>query len=170
MTGVPKGPNQEGKRMSDYDEGNGSGGIISTIISILILAAIWPYLLAILAIYITYLAAIAAIEWMAQHPMTVVLIISGALTLYATIYYRLIPKVWKWLVAEIRKELKIKTQCTHGESRKVSDDLPDLSKRAFIPSTNLYCYWCTKKLGKQAFQRAGKYYCKECQSKQLTNP
>ena len=151
--------------MSDYDEGNGSGGIISTIITILILAAIWPYLLALLAIYIAYLAAIAAIEWMAQHPVTVVLIVMGALTLYVTIYYRLIPKAWQWLVAEMRKELKIKTQCTHGEPRKVSDDLPDLSKRAFIPSTNLYCYWCTKKLGINAWEKYGKYYCDECKEK-----
>ncbi|MEA9599656.1 hypothetical protein VC178_07115 [Polynucleobacter sp. AP-Sanab-80-C2] len=68
--------------MSDYDDGNndsgGSGGsIIGTIISILILAAIWPYLMAILGLYIAYLAVIAILEWMAQNPLTVVLFYWG---------------------------------------------------------------------------------------------
>ena len=156
--------------MSDYDDGNndsgGSGGsIIGTIISILILAAIWPYLMAILGLYIAYLAVIAILEWMAQNPLTVVFILLGIFCIYAIFHYRLIPKTWRWMIAL----LKPKAVEVHLSQYAVNSELPDLASRKFIPSTNLYCYWCTKKLGIQAWEKNGKYYCDECKARQLTN-
>ena len=148
--------------MSEYDDGNnGSGGIISTIISILILAAIWPYLMAIVGLYIAYLAAIAILEWIAQNPLTVVLILLGIFCIYAIFHYRLIPKAWRWMIAP----LKPKAVEVHISQYVVNSELPDLASRKFIPSTNLYCYWCTKKLGIQAFELEGKYYCDTCNTK-----
>ena len=49
--------------MSDYDDynSNNSGGIIGSIISALILIALWPYILALLGIYIAYLVAVAVL-------------------------------------------------------------------------------------------------------------
>jgi len=148
--------------MSEYDDGNnGSGGIISTIISILILAAIWPYLMAIVGLYIAYLAAIAILEWIAQNPLTVVFILLGIFCIYAIFHYRLIPKAWRWMIAP----LKPKAVEVHISQYVVNSELPDLASRKFIPSTNLYCYWCTKKLGIQAFELEGKYYCDTCNTK-----
>jgi len=152
--------------MSEYDDGNngsgGSGGsIISTIISILILAAIWPYLMAIVGLYIAYLVAIAILEWIAQNPLTVVLILLGIFCIYAIFHYRLIPKAWRWMIAP----LKPKAVEVHISQYVVNSELPDLASRKFIPSTNLYCYWCTKKLGIQAFELEGKYYCDTCNTK-----
>ena len=37
----------------------------------------------------------------------------------------------------------------------------------FIPSTNLYCYWCTRKLGLKAWEKQGHYYCEECRRKDI---
>ena len=148
--------------MSEYDDGNnGSGGIISTIISILILAAIWPYLMAIVGLYIAYLVAIAILEWIAQNPLTVVFILLGIFCIYAIFHYRLIPKAWRWMIAP----LKPKAVEVHISQYVVNSELPDLASRKFIPSTNLYCYWCTKKLGIQAFELEGKYYCDTCNTK-----
>jgi len=35
----------------------------------------------------------------------------------------------------------------------------------FVPTTNLYCYWCTAKLGIKAWERSGHYYCEKCYKK-----
>lgn len=35
----------------------------------------------------------------------------------------------------------------------------------FTPSTDLYCYWCTRKLGFKAWKKLGHYYCDECYKK-----
>lgn len=155
--------------MGDYDDysdcNNGSsgnsGGIFGTIISILILAAIWPYLLALIAIYIAYLAAIAVLDWMAQNPFTVVCILLGMASIYAVFHYRLIPKAWRALKQEFQAK-PIEIDLPQQEMEEVA---PPLAERKFIPSTNLYCYWCTKKLGIKAWEKNGKYYCDECSSK-----
>jgi hypothetical protein len=65
--------------------------------------------------------------------------------------------------------LKPKAVEVHLSQYAVNSELPDLASRKFIPSTNLYCYWCTKKLGIQAWEKNGKYYCDECKARQLTN-
>lgn len=80
---------------------NDSGGIIGTIISIFILAAIWPYLLAILVLYIAYVAFIAVLEWIVQNPITVFFILMSLVSIYAIIYYRALPRSWRWLVAQL---------------------------------------------------------------------
>lgn len=140
---------------------NDSGGIIGTIISILILAAIWPYLLAILGLYIAYIVVVAILEWMAQNPLIVASIILGALSAYAILCYRLIPKAWRWMKTRIQH----KTDEGYLSRGELTSVMPDLIERKFIPSTNLYCYWCTKKLGIDSWERGGKYYCKSCYEK-----
>ncbi|ANI99296.1 hypothetical protein A8O14_03805 [Polynucleobacter wuianus] len=145
--------------MGDYDDGNNSGGIIGTIISILILAAIWPYLLTIIGLCIAYMAAMAVLEWMAQNPFTVVLIVLGIAFFYAIFHYRLIPKAWRWMIEQLKPQAVELNLRQH-----------DLADRKFIPSTNLYCYWCTKKLGIKAWEKSGKYYCDDCHTKQLVDP
>jgi hypothetical protein len=131
---------------------NDSGGIIETIISVLILAAIWPYLLALLGIYIAYMVALAILAWITENWMLTTVCVAGILAIYFIFKYKLIGKAWKYVFAKAQpKPIEVEL-----------GDLPNLSERAFIPSTNLYCYWCTKKLGIQAFRVSDKYYCKEC--------
>lgn len=141
--------------MGDYDYGNsdsdGGGSIIGAIISILILAAIWPYLLAILGLYLAYMAAMAVLNWITQNPLIVICILVGLTFFYGVFHYRLIPKFGRWMIAKLRlKEAKVNLYQYR------------LSKRKFMPSTDLYCYWCTKKLGNKAQEKNGKFYCDEC--------
>ncbi|MBU3630528.1 hypothetical protein [Polynucleobacter sp. AP-Melu-500A-A1] len=142
---------------------NDSGGIIGSLISIFILIAIWPYLLALLGIYIAYLAVLAALEWISQNPLTVVLILLGVLCVYAIFHYRLLTKVWRWLIIQ----LKPKTADAHLYQEVIDAKTSALANRTFIPSTNLYCYWCTKKLGMKAWEKDGKYFCNNCKEKQM---
>jgi hypothetical protein len=160
--------------MGDYDDysdyrsspGGDSGGIIGSIISLLILAAIWPYLLALLGFYIAYLAAVAVLEWMAQNPLMVVSILLGIVALHAIYRLKLIRKAWRKLVNQFQP----KAVAVELSQDYLAEELPNLAERKFIPSTNLYCYWCTKKLGIKAWESNGKYYCDECNAKQLANP
>ena len=144
---------------------NDSGGIIGTIISLLILAVIWPYLLAAIALYVAYLAVLAFLEWISQNPGTVVCILLGIAAIYSVFHYRLIQKSW----AGLKKRLQVKPIEVHFPLLEGKESMPNLAERKFIPSTNLYCYWCTKKLGIKAWEKDGKYYCDECNSRQLTN-
>jgi hypothetical protein len=158
--------------MSDYDDygsssGTDSGGIIGSIISILILAAIWPYLLALLGLYIAYLAAVAVLEWVAQNPLIVASIVLGVIALYAIYHYRLIPKAWRRLVKQLQPKAVV-VELPQIQTQTLSE-MPNLAERKFIPSTNLYCYWCTKKLGIKAWEKNGKYYCDECNEKLSQN-
>ena len=133
-------------------DNNDSGGIIGTIISIVILVAIWPYLLALLGIYLAYLAVLAILAWIAENWLITAAFAMGVLSIYSIFRYQLIGKAWIYLFA--------KTQEKPTEVL-----LENFSERKFIPSTNLYCYWCTKKLGIQAWEKDGKYYCRSCSEK-----
>jgi hypothetical protein len=147
--------------MSDFDDRNNSGGIIGTIISITILAFIWPYLLAMLGLYIAYMAALAVLEWIAQNPLIVVSFLLGVCSVFAVFHYRLIPKTWRWMILQLQSRA---VEVNLGQSE-LNEAMPDLAERKFIPSTNLYCYWCTKKLGIKAWEKNDKYYCEECREK-----
>jgi hypothetical protein len=142
----------------NYDNSNSSGGIIGTIISILILAAIWPYLLALIGIFVAYLAVLAILEWIGQNPWLSAASALGLLSIWAIFYFRLIPKAWRWMVMQLTPN-PVEVNLAQSPNRNLN--------RKFIPSTNLYCYWCTKKLGLNAWEKDGKYYCDECKATQL---
>ena len=156
--------------MSDYDDysSNNSGGIIGSIISALILIALWPYILALLGIYIAYLVAVAVLGWIAEHWVLTGLYVAGALGVYAIFHYRLIPKAWKRALIYFRpKPISVVLSGMSVEENIVES--PNLAERKFITSTNLYCYWCTKKLGIKAWEKDDKYYCDECMDKVDSN-
>lgn len=144
---------------------NDSSGMIGSIISIFILIAIWPYLLAIIGLYIAYLIAIAVLEWMAANWILVTSCAIGLLAIYTIYRLRLIPKGIEML--------KRSWNPRPIEGLIDEPELIELSKleqpsRAFIPSSNLYCYWCTKKLGINAWEKEGRYYCSQCQEKMMS--
>ena len=149
--------------MSDYDDynSNNSGGIIGSIISALILIALWPYILALLGIYIAYLVAVAVLGWIAEHWVLTGLYVASALGVYAIFHYRLIPKAWKRALIYFRPK-PISVVLSGASVEENIAEPQNLAERKFIPSTNLYCYWCTKKLGIKAWEKNGKYYCDEC--------
>jgi hypothetical protein len=128
---------------------NDSGGIIGTIISILILAAIWPYLLALLGIYIAYIVALAILSWITENWLITLAIVVGVLSIYCIFRYKLIEKIWRYLFSK-------------NQEKPTKVLLEGLLERKFIPSTNLYCYWCAKKLGIDASEKDGKFYCSSC--------
>ena len=148
MTGALK---RQGDLMSDN---NDSGGFFGAIISALILVAIWPYLLALLGIYIAYMVALAVLAWIAENWILVTGLMCTLLGIYYIFRYGLISKAWKYLFS--------KTQ-----ARPIKLELVDRPERTWVPSTNLYCYWCTRKLGVQAWEKDGKYVCQECHDKGL---
>ena len=136
---------------------NDSGGIIGTIISVLILAAIWPYLLALLGIYIAYMVVLAILAWIAENWILTTGSIAGILAIYCIFKYKLIGKAWKYVFAKAQpRPIEV-----------TLDDLLGITERKFIPSTNLYCYWCTKKLGIRAWEMDGKYFCHDCHENKL---
>ena len=53
-----------------------------------------------------------------------------------------------------------------NEALVVSQALPTKSWKpinsSFVPSSNLYCYWCAKKLGLKSWESNGRYYCEGC--------
>jgi hypothetical protein len=138
---------------------NDSGGIIGAIISIFILAALWPYILALLGIYIAYILAIAVLEWIASNWPIVVMIVSSILGVYALIRYKLVQRIWGKIIPSFKKE-PVEITLEQG-----SNKAPNLGSRSFNPTTNLYCYWCTKKLGVKAWEQDGRYYCDNCRQK-----
>ena len=137
---------------------NDSGGIIGSIISIIILAVIWPYLLAIFGLYMAYLAVLAIFEWITQNPQIVVLALLGLIVVFSIFYSRLIPKTLNWIVSQ----LKLRGGEIRMSQNEITKDVSGLVSRKFIPSTNLYCYCCTKKLGIKAWAKDNKFYCDEC--------
>ena len=143
---------------------NDSGGIIGTIISVLILAAIWPYLLALLGIYIAYMVVLAILAWIAENWILIGLYVGGALGIYAIFYYRLITKAWKRTLMYFQPK-PVFISLSGASVQENEAEPPNLVERKFIPSTNLYCYWCTKKLGIKAWEKNSKYYCDECINK-----
>ena len=78
--------------MSDYDDyvSNNSGGIIGYIVSALILIALWPYILALLGIYIAYILAVAVLGWIAEHWIITGLYAASAYGIYAIFHHSLI--------------------------------------------------------------------------------
>ena len=134
---------------------NNSGGIFGAIISVFILVAIWPYLLALLGIYIAYMVALAILAWIAENWIMMAGLVCAVLAIYYIFRYSLIGKAWSYFFSQIQA---MPTQV----------ELNDLPQRGWIPSTNLYCYWCTRKLGIQAWKKDGKYVCQECHDKGLS--
>ena len=134
---------------------NNSGGIFGAIISAFILVAIWPYLLALLGIYIAYMVALAILAWIAENWILVAGWACGVLGIYVLFRYKLFSKAWRYIFSK-------------AEAKPSQVEINDLPERSWIPSTNLYCYWCTRKLGIQAWEKDGKYVCQECHCKGLS--
>jgi len=120
-----------------YENGSGGGGCLSALLTLLLL----PYIIAIYGYALLAIMVILIIEWLQEHIQTILLYGLPVLTAVVLIKTGLVSKLYQRVMA---KRLKV---------------------RVFTPSTNLYCYWCTRKLGLQSWERHGKYYCQDCYEK-----
>ena len=128
---------------------NNSSGIFGAIISAVILVVIWPYLLALLGIYIAYMVVLAILAWIAENWILVAGLVCGALGIYYFFRYKLVSKACRYVFFK-------------SQVKSIQVELSDTSQGIWTPSSSLYCYWCTKKLGLQNLERADKYYCQLC--------
>ena len=141
--------------MSDRD----SYGCLGSIISLLLLAFLWPYIIGAIGIFIGYLLLLEAISWVARNWLLVGSLITIILALFLAIYYKLLNPILA-RISGIRVKASFKAVDCSSDHQIAQKQLKGPS--IFMPSTNLYCYWCTKKLGLQSWERAGKYYCQSC--------
>jgi len=139
--------------MGDYDN---SSGCFGSIVSLLLLAFLWPYIIAVLTIYLAYLLFLEVIAWLALHWVLVSICLAAVLALYLAIRFKLVSHLSSWILTR-KVRASFEPAQLPASSRVLLGD-----ERIFTPSSDLYCYWCTKKLGLQSWERAGKYYCQDC--------
>ena len=155
MTGVFK---YQESIMSDEMEESSHDSLLGAIIKALILVAIWPYLLVLLGIFIAYLLGLVALAWIEKNWLFTLEFSVGVVVIYGLYRCHLIVKVWEFVFGKV--------QVTPTDNK--VENISNLSERKFIPSTNLYCYSCIKKLGIQSFEINHHFYCKDC-SKKITD-
>ena len=148
--------------MSDDD---GASGIIGGLLSLVLLVVLWPYLLAALGLFIAYLLLAELFAWVSSHYTITALWVGGVIGIYLIFRWHLIGRSISKISGWVRRS-QAEKQWTAVDVL-IKQPEPDLVIRQFIPSTNLYCYWCTKKLGKQSWEKEGKYYCQHCYEKCL---
>jgi len=148
--------------MSDDDS---SSGIIGSLISLVLLIVLWPYILAAIGIFIAYLLLVEMLSWVGAHLLLTISVMGLTLAIYLVFKCNLIGRVVSYLSREIRLHKERKGWTPVQELILQAD--PEILDRPFVPSTNLYCYWCTKKLGAQSWEKGGKYYCHHCYEKLL---
>lgn len=152
MTGVFK--CQESIMSDDMDE-NSPDSLLGAIIKALILVAIWPYLLVLLGIFIAYLLGLAALAWIKKNWLFTLEFSVGVAVIYGLYRCHLIVKVWEFVFGKV--------QVT--PTGNIVEEISDFPQRKFIPSSNLYCFLCIKKLGIQSFEINHQFYCKDCSIK-----
>jgi hypothetical protein len=141
-----------------YDNGSSSGGCLSGLITLLLL----PYIIIFYGYALLALMALMILEWIRENILTILLYVAPVVVLIVIIklgipraIYRAIKEVMNKAPQEVESDVQPNSAFTPS-----SDTL-----RSFTPSTNLYCYWCTRKLGLQSFKFKGRYYCQSCHEK-----
>ena len=141
-----------------YEDNSGSGGCLSPILTLLLL----PYILAFYGYMLLLLLAVAIFEWVKTNFLIILLYLAPIGLLYLVVRSGLFRQGLDWIKRGYKKsQYKVL-------ERKDLEVPQQESSRAFIPSSNLYCYWCTRKLGLKAWEKNGRYVCQECYEKGLS--
>jgi hypothetical protein len=148
--------------MSDDDR---SSGMIGSLISLVLLIVLWPYILAAFGLFIAYLLLAALLDWVGSHFLMTALWVAGVLGVYLIFKLHLIGRAIRWIANRFHR-CQVKKEWTAVDEL-IEEESTNPESRKFIPSTNLYCYWCTKKLGVKSWEKDGKYYCQSCYEKIL---
>ena len=135
-------------------------GCLGSILSLVLLVVLWPYIIAAIGIYIAFLILVEILAWIATNWIMVGVWLMFFLGIYLVLKYKLPSRAFA-RIAFKREKASFKTiDWPAAPQRAPEHSTKDPS--VFTPSTNLYCYWCTKKLGLQSWERSGKYYCQSC--------
>lgn len=141
-----------------YEDGSNSGGCLSAVVMFFFL----PYIIAFYGYMILALMVVWIIEWVGNNIFTIMLYGIPLVALIVVVKLGLISDLYQWIKV---KQSRSSYQLRDLQESNYSIDSPSEHPRVFTPSSNLYCYWCTRKLGFQSWERDGKYYCQDCYDK-----
>lgn len=138
-----------------YEDGSNSGGCISGLLTILLL----PYIIVFYGYALLAIIVLIVLEWIKENLFTILVYSIPLLLLVAILKFRLIGNLYKWIK---QKRLRASYLLREFQEPHLSQLDESGNPRTFMPSTNLYCYWCTRKLGLQSWEKNGKYFCQNC--------
>ena len=136
------------------DDEDDSSGLFGTILSLILLAILWPYILAAIGIFIAYLLFLELLNWISGHWVLTIVLVASLISIYLIIKLKLIQYALLWIWEKIKPN--------DQDELTINQEIITSTHQKFVSSTNLYCYLCTKKLGVQALELNGKYFCKKC--------
>ena len=140
------------------DDNSNSGGCLSSLITLLLL----PYIIIFYGYALLLLVALMILEWIKENILTILAYTTPVIALIVLIKLGIPQGVYRAFKAWIPKQRKEAVpDVQNGTTFTPSID----TLRSFSPSSNLYCYWCTRKLGLQSFKFKGRYYCQSCYEK-----
>ena len=140
------------------DDGSNSGGCLSGLITLLLL----PYIIIFYGYALLALIALMILEWIKENILTILAYTAPVITLYIVIKLGIPQGIYRAFRAWMRKQPREAIPDVLNETT-FTPSMDTL--RSFTPSSNLYCYWCTRKLGLQSYQFKGHYYCQSCSEK-----
>lgn len=139
------------------DESN-SGGCLSSLIALLLL----PYIIIFYGYALLLLVALMILEWIKENIFTILAYMAPVIAIFIVIKLGIPQGIYRAFRAWMRKHPKGAISDAPNETS-FTPSIDTL--RSFSPSTNLYCYWCTRKLGLHSFKSNGRYYCQFCYEK-----
>ena len=140
------------------DDGSNSGGCLSSLITLFLL----PYIIIFYGYALLALMALMILEWIKENILLILLYSAPVVALIVIIKFGIPQAVYRSIrgwITKLPKEFEPEIQNNAAFTPSID------TLRSFSPSTNLYCYWCTRKLGLQSFQFKGRYYCQSCHEK-----
>ena len=143
------------------DDGSNSGGCLSSLITLLLL----PYIIIFYGYALLALMALMILEWIKENILSILVYAAPVVALIVIIKLGIPQAIYRSIRGWITKPSKEVVADVQNEVV-FTPSIDTL--RSFSPSINLYCYWCTRKLGIQAWEKSGKYVCQECHYKGLS--
>lgn len=140
------------------DENSNSGGCLSSLFALLLL----PYIIIFYGYALLLLVALMILEWIKENILTILAYAAPVIALFIVIKLGIPQGIYRVIKDSILKQPKEDVLDVQNETT-FSPSVDTL--RSFSPSSNLYCYWCTRKLGLQSYKFKGRYYCQSCYEK-----
>lgn len=140
------------------DDGSNSGGCLSSLITLFLL----PYIIIFYGYALLALMALMILEWIKENILSILLYSAPFIALIVVMRLGIPQAIYRSIKGWITKPPKeVEPEIQNEAAFTPSID----TLRPFSPSSNLYCYWCTRKLGLQGYQFKGHYYCQSCYEK-----
>jgi len=140
------------------DDSSNSGGCLSSLITLLLL----PYIIIFYGYALLALVALMVLEWIKENILSILVYAAPVAALIVIIKLGIPQAIYRSIRGWISRPLK---EVVPDVQNEVAFTPSIDTLRSFSPSSNLYCYWCTRKLGLQSYQFKGHYYCQSCYEK-----